>query len=68
MVPFGGLTAAAPVLKGIKLVFTYEIIALYSRDLRGTSFFGNTYDYRSDGGTIHNMWGGVSINPGKLLF
>lgn len=68
VVPFGGLTAAAPVLKGIKLVFTYEIIALYSRDLRGTSFFGNTYDYRSDGGTIHNMWGGVSINPGKLLF
>lgn len=68
VVPFGGLTMAAPVHKGIKLVFTYEIIALYSRDLRGTSFFNNTYDYRSDGGTLHNLWGGVSINPGKLLF
>jgi hypothetical protein len=68
VVPFGGLTAAAPIFKGVKLVFTYEIIALYSRELRGTSFFSNAYDYRSDGGTIHNLWGGVSINPGKLLF
>ena len=68
VVPFGGLTATAPIVKGIKLVFTYEIIAVYSRDLRGTSFFNNNYEYRSDGGTIHNLWGGVSINPGKLLF
>ena len=68
VVPFGGLTAAAPLFPGVKFVFTYEIIALYSKDLSGTSFFGNTYNYSSDGGTLHNMWGGVSVNPGKLLF
>lgn len=67
-VPFGGIMLGAPIVKGVRLTFTWEAMAMYSRELGGQSFFNNDYRFRSDGGVNHNLWGGLSFNLGKMLF
>lgn len=68
-VPSGGAILTAPgIWKGTKFVATYEVMGLNSAALAGSpSFFNNIYNYRSDGGLIHNLWFGLSFNLGVLF-
>jgi hypothetical protein len=69
VVPSGGAMLTAPgIWKGSKFVATYEAFGLNSAALSGgPSFFGNVYDYRTDGGLVHNFWLGMSVNLGGIF-
>jgi hypothetical protein len=67
VVPFGGAMLTSPLFTGVNLVFTYEVMPVYTVNLNGRSFFNNNYSYQSEGGLLHNIWIGVSVNPAKML-
>jgi hypothetical protein len=69
VVPSGGAMVTTPgIWKGLRLIATYEVMALNSAALSGgPSFFGNQYNYQTDGGLIHNLWFGLSFNLGSIF-
>lgn len=68
VVPSGGAMLSAPFLwKSARFVAMYEAIALNSVGISVNPSANNIYNYRSDGGLIHNVWFGISFNLGTLF-